>query len=270
MHGLPDFFVDKPPQKTCWLMFKAASLERLHQMRSGLLYMNSLEYFSGLPGEESLALRKDELEAVYGVLRAGPVPGGEAKFLLKIGDGKEIDLGPTAVLTARYPRPKNYMLFCMGAFADGKDGAIPGERDGQLHFDSRFLSFGSHMLLITNAPEFGRRLSGAIAQTSGLFRSDYFHEGYGLVEYKDLATYSGAKGLFTKDTRFSWQNEYRLVLGAEDHLLNQHGGLELQIGSIADISQIVPIQALLDTPISVTRRSFRMVDGKPELLSDED
>ena len=89
-------------------------------------------------------MRKDELEAVYGVLRAGPVPGGEAKFLLKIGDDiKEIDLGPNAVLTASYPRPKNYMLFCMGAFADGQDGVIPGEREGKLHFDSRFLSFGS-------------------------------------------------------------------------------------------------------------------------------
>jgi hypothetical protein len=269
MHGLPDFFVDKPPQKNCWLMFKAANLERLNQMRSGLLYMNSIEYFSKLPGEESIALRKDELEAVYGVLRAGPVPGGEARLLLKIGDkGQEIDLGPTAVLTASYPLPKNYMLFCMGALADGEDGVIPGEREGKLHFDSRFLNFGTHMLLITNAPEFGRRLSSAIAKTSGLFRSDYFHEGHGLVEYKDLATYSGAKGLFIKDARYSWQNEFRIVLGAEDHLLNEHGGLELQIGSIEDISQVVSIQALLDTPINVTRRRFRIVNGKPELLAD--
>ena len=126
------------------------------------------------------------------------------------------------------------------------------------------------MLLITNAPEFGRRLSRAIARTSGLFRSDYFHGGYGLVEYKNLATYSGAKGLFVKDTRYSWQNEFRIVLGAEDHLLNQHGGLELQIGSIKDISQVISIQAILDTPISITRRRFRIVNGKPEQVSDED
>lgn len=265
MQGMPPFFSDQPPDKTCWLMFKASSPERLQQVQAGLLYMNSLEYFSNFPGEENLPLRKDELESVYGVLGAGPIPGGEARFLLRIGDaGEKVDLGPTAVLTAAFPRPRNYMLFCMGALADGPDGSIPGEREGKLYFDERFLSFGSHILLINNAPEFGRRLSTAIARTKGLFHSEYFHEGHGLVQYKDLTNYSGAKGIFVKDSKYSWQREYRIVLGADDYILNSNGGLELQIGSIADISQIVSIQALLDSPISVNRRRFRMVDGKPQ------
>lgn len=151
-------FYDSPPRKDFWTLFKVATQERLLQMQKGLLYMNSLDFFSNLKDEETLPLRADELENVYGVLRAGPNGQGRHSTLsVRIGEEseEEIDLGPNAVLTGRIPRPKNCMLFCMSALAYGPDGAIPGEGEGKLYLDRRFLHFGSHLLLISNPSAFG-------------------------------------------------------------------------------------------------------------------
>ncbi|MFT3850330.1 MAG: hypothetical protein QM739_17145 [Propionivibrio sp.] len=119
---------DPPPQTSLWLPFKVSSYERLAQMQEGLLYMNSLHYFATLPGEEDFALRRDELESVYGIWRAGPRDQGHATLSIRIGESsQEIDLGSNATLKAEFPRPKNTMLFCMSAFADGPDGRLPGQ-----------------------------------------------------------------------------------------------------------------------------------------------
>lgn len=261
-------FDDSPPRKDFWLPFKVSTLERLIQMQKGLLYMNSLEYFANLKDEENLPLRMDEAETVYGVLRAGSHDHGYSTISIKIGDGKEVDLGPKAVITASFPRPRNYMLFCMGAFADGRDGTIPGEVGDRLDFDERFLNFGSHVLVIRAPTEFGIRISNAIASKEGLFGSRHFHGGYGLVDYKPLKSHSGPKGLFTKDIKYAWQRELRLVLGVEDRFLNSRGAFELCIGDLSDISSIVSVQALLDEPILVKRRRYRMIDGKPVQVMD--
>jgi hypothetical protein len=195
-----NFFDDKPPRKDVWLMLKVSTLERLTQMQKGLLYMNSLDYFSNLTGEESLPVRMDDLENVYGVLRAGPHDRGHSKLTMQIGEsGKEFDLGPQAVVTVKYPRPKNYMLFCMTAIADSQDGTIPGQIEDWFYFDKRFLHFGSHVLLISNAPAFGDRISRAISREKGIFGTKFFHDGFGLVDYKPLNNHSGTKGLYTKD-----------------------------------------------------------------------
>lgn len=256
---LSNFFEDEPPSKNYWLMFKVASYERLLQMQSGVLYMNSLDYFSTLDGEDSIALRKDEWERIYGILRAGPNEFGYSTLTIKFGDGEEIDLGPKAVLTAILPRPKNYMIFCMGSLVDGPDGIIPGEAEGKLHFDPRFLEFGSHILLIANATKFSERINAVIARERGLFSTKFFHDGHGLVSYKDLANYSGPIGVYTKDLRYSWQRELRICLGVEDVRLNDRGAYEMKIGDISDISDIIPLQALLDEPLTVNRRMFTKV-----------
>lgn len=248
-------FVASKPRTDFWLLFKVASYDRLVQMQKGLIYMNSLEYFSSLKDEESLALRADELEKVYGILRAGKTPTGHTTLSLKIQD-EEIDMGPEAILTAHFPRAKNTMLFCMGALADGEDGLIPGEVDNKIYFDKRFLEFGSHILLINKHSDFSERINKAIKKTSGAFSSKLFHDGYGLVEYKSLENFSGPIGLYIKDSKYSWQMEFRISFGVEDYCLNPKGAFELEIGDISDISNIIPVQALIDEPLCVKRRTF--------------
>ncbi|EGQ9809396.1 hypothetical protein DC915_RS24900 [Vibrio parahaemolyticus] len=59
-----------PPQKI-WTLFKVSSKERLEQMRKGLIYMNSLDYFASLKDESSgMDTRADPHENAHGVARA--------------------------------------------------------------------------------------------------------------------------------------------------------------------------------------------------------
>ncbi|MBF38327.1 MAG: hypothetical protein CMF20_04385 [Idiomarinaceae bacterium] len=236
-------------------------------MQKGLLYMNSLEYFSNLEGEESLALRADKLEKVYGILRAGNTPSGYATLSIKVND-EEVDLGSDAVLTAHFPRPENTMLFCMGAFADNEDGLILNEIDGKIHFDKRFLDFGSHVLLINKPSEFSYRINKAIKKLPGTFSSKLLDDGYGLVDYKPLENYSGPIGLYIKDCKYSWQMEFRISFGVHKQCLNSKGALELNIGDISDISDIVPVQALIDKPFEVKRRTFVKVGDAYEQINN--
>ncbi len=255
--SVENYFTPERPKTDCWLLFKVSSYERLVQMQKGLLYMNSLDYFSTLKAEEALALRADQLERVYGILRAGKNHKGISTLSIKTDQTEEFDLGPDATVEITVPQPKNTMLFCMGAFADGKDNIIPGEVDGLLHFDKRFLEFGSHLLLITNKSEFARRLNTAASNSDGIFNSDLFQGNHGLVDYKELNEYSGPLGLYIKDKRYEWQVEYRICFGVEKHYLNKSGAFEFNIGDISDISHIISIKDMIDKPSEIKRGFLR-------------
>ena len=257
-YNIEELLQDKPPKTDFWLLFKVSSPERLMQMQKGLLYMNSLEYFSSLKNEETLPLRVDELEKVQGILRAGQTDEGFRQIIINCGDKRgDIDLGPDAIIKSEFTRAKNTMIFCMGALTDGQDGVIPGEADNTIIFDDRFLEFGSHLLLISNAMEFSNRINKAIKDESGVFGSKDFHGSMGVVDYKPLQNYSGPIGIYTKDISYSWQMEYRLCFGFENHCLNSQGAYELNIGDISDISKIIPVQTLIDQPIKIERRTFQ-------------
>lgn len=260
-------FLAEDPKKNFWLLFKVASYERLLQMQKGLLYMNSLEYFSTLEDEEDIALRLDEKEKVFGILRAGLNEKKFSTLSLKVGDEKEIDLGSEAIFTAEFPKPKNTMIFCMGALADDESGRMPGEVDDKVYFDPKFLEFGEHILLITKPKDFGERISQEIASNKQLFSSELFNSSYGLVKYEQLENYSGPIGLFIKDEKYSWQLEYRVAFGAEDHCLNENGALEFNIGDISDISHIMPVQALIDEPLTIKRRMYKKTGDTYEQIS---
>jgi hypothetical protein len=263
-----EYFDDESPRKDFWLAFKVSSFERLTQMQNGLLYMNSLDYFSNLPGEDLLPLRSDELESVWGTWRAGPNAKGVGKLSMRIGDSKdEIDLGPESVITARFTQAKNYMLFCMGAFTDlDMNNEASGETEGNLVVDEKFGGFGTHVLFIEKPSEFGNRISKALSGNEGVFGTDFTHDGLGLITYKDLANYSGPKGLYVKDEQYSWQKELRLAFCVDSHLLNKRGAYELNIGDISDISRICTVQSLIDNPLNFKKRKYRVVDGKPILV----
>jgi hypothetical protein len=68
-----------------------------------------------------------------------------------------------------------------------------------------------------------------------------FHDGNGLVDYKLLEKYSGPIGLYTKDSKYSWKMEFRLMFGIEDQCLNDNGAYELNIGDISYISYMVSV-----------------------------
>jgi hypothetical protein len=250
-------FAPYTPNRNAWLLFKVGSLEHLTAMQHGLLYMNSLTYFSKLENEASGSLRGDSLEPVLGRIYGGPAGKYFNKFSLRIQDGDKeqvFDVSDNAVLTVEIPDPANVMIFCFSAFADDETGKIPGETNGELRLDKRLLEFGSHMLLIRDAGAFSAQINNAIKKSPYLYGSKYFQGGYGLVEYVNLEHTSSHIGLFRKDKRYSWQHEFRFCFGVRNEGLNSNGAFEFQIGDISKITEILPLESVLQKPFSITRR----------------
>jgi hypothetical protein len=136
-------------------------------------------------------------------------------------------------------------------------------QNGSLKFSERFREFGTHVLRITNPSEFFRRFSQVIAAHPYLYGSPFFEGGYGQVDYVDFTHYNGPIGLFRKPVEYAWQREYRLCLGAEAEALNDRGGLELNIGDLSDITQIIPVESFTTHPVTIIPRRYKIVDGKP-------
>jgi hypothetical protein len=258
-------FASYAPNRNAWLLFKVGSLERLTAMQHGLLYMNSLAYFSKLENELAGWLRGDPLESTLGRIYGGPAGKHLHKFTLRIGGGneaKEFDISNNAVLTVEVPDPPNVMIFCFSALADDETGRIPGESNGELSLDKRLLGFGSHMLLIRNAPALSARITDAISKNPYLYGSKYFEGGYGLIEYVDLERFSGNIGLFRKGKEYSWQHEFRFCLGVRNEALNPDGAFELQIGDISDITTLLPLESILQKPFTIKRRMVKKVGNE--------
>lgn len=251
-------FEPHQPDKNVIFTFKVGSKSRLEKMRKGLIYMNSLNYFSSIEENTSISLRRDPLEKTYSRATAGKTEKGHSRLMLSVGDaGKNntVDLGENAVVTMEYGEPDNIMIFCMSAFyfSNDGDGKISGEVNGTLPLDKRFLEFGSHILVIRNVSEFANRLNDAISSNSNVYWSENLHEMYGVVEYKDLKLYSGHIGLFRKDLEYKWQREFRICFGVHNKGLNKEGAFELNIGSLSDITEIISVQAMLDKPLTFKR-----------------
>lgn len=250
-----------PPEDQIWLLFKVSTKQRLKQMQKGLLYMNSLDYFSSLIAEGTMDTRADSFENVQGVLRAGPTKDGYCKLAITLGH-QQFELGSKAIITAKYQNTKNIMLFCMGCIARGPNGTIVGEKNDEVVFDKRLREFGDHVLIIKNSFEFSKRYAKALKIRKGIYKPQHLHKGFGSIEYTNMYSFSGAKGIYKKDIRFEWQREFRLAIGAEDHALNSNGALELRIGNIADISDITPIDALIEKPIKTKRTPVKQIGNK--------
>lgn len=251
---------DRMPNKQCYMLFKAANLDRLHALQRGLLYMNSVDYFAKLEGEDGTALRRDELENVYLKLSSGIRGGVVSELALQVEGHGEIVLNPETTMTLHLPRPQTIMLYCLGSLSARHDGQILGVENGMLQFSERFREFGTHVLRVTNHAEFSRRLSQAIASHPHLYNSPFFEGGYGQVDYIDFSNYSGPIGLFRKSIEYAWQREYRLCFGAEPEALNDRGALELNIGDLSDITQIITVESFTSNPITLIQR---IIDGEP-------
>ncbi|WP_161627856.1 hypothetical protein [Salinisphaera shabanensis] len=253
---------DVVPNRQFWLLFKISSKERLIAMQRGLLYMNSLAYFAGIEGESSDSLRGDPDEPVLARVRGGQHGEYIYKFTLTVGDGsnkQQFDVTENSVMQVTVPSPSNVMVFCFSALADGSDGTMPGEANGELWLDQRLEQFGDHLLLIRDARVLSDRISKAVAAHRGLYDSEYFQGGYGRVEYGDADSGPETLGLFHKPKRYEWQREFRFVLGADQRYLNKKGALELQIGDISDITDLIPLQKLFESPFKISRRLVKKV-----------
>ncbi|MFM5356124.1 hypothetical protein ACET95_03925 [Aeromonas veronii] len=262
MHFLDIFKNDRQQLKKYWILMKVAPLERLIQMQKGLLYMNSLDYFSNLKGEDGLKVRSDEIESIYAKFETGILKDGHRiEMSFSHSHFGSIDIPRGTKISVNVPSSKNVFLYCMTCIADSN---IVNDT---YYMDRRMAKFGSHTLIINNSYEFFARYTKAINNNPGLYFHKYMDGGCGLIDYMRLSKHSGKIGLFIKDKTYAWQKEYRFVIGATDEILNESGALELNIGDISDITTIVKTKDFIRSPGKITRsRVYQDTDGIYKLL----
>ncbi|OZY45834.1 hypothetical protein [Pseudomonas lundensis] len=257
-----DAFQDRTPNRQCWLLFRAGSRSRLEQFQKGKMYMNSVEFFSGMKDEKATALRKDELEKNYLKFHSRQDGDRISELFIEVNE-EQFSLGPNAVMHVNLPNPSNIFIFCMAALAEGMDGTIQGEEHGAVTLSSRFVEFGDSVLVVKSNVEFSRRLNAAIASNSHLFSSPFFEGGFGQVDYVDMKARNGIVGLFRKDLEYQWQREYRFCIGADSEILNSDGALELDLGDLSDITSIVPVEQFASQAITLKRGLIEIKNGVP-------
>lgn len=193
--------------KTKVMALKMLPESRLKSFLDGDLYMNSAAYFKKL--ESGDAVRADQHEGLEWARQVAEVSVQD--------DGKWIPIGGLInPVTYSTEKSADFNMFCMYMFTDQLDDP----------FDGRNLGFGDAFALITNLPEFIRRVRLAANALERPF-------GHGPVEYVDPKTHDGPMGAFRKFTSYSYQNEFRLAI---------EGGngepITLKIGDIRDITFI--------------------------------
>ncbi|WP_157234671.1 hypothetical protein WKI13_13225 [Teredinibacter turnerae] len=94
--------------------------------------------------------------------------------------------------------------------------------------------FGDTAIVISDPADFVTRLKNEV------INKGYLHDRQ-LVEYRDLRGFHGKVGPFIKDLTYKHQNELRVIVHRQEI---QHPELTINIGSIEDISCIIPTSEL--------------------------
>lgn len=198
------------------MIAKLLPSRHLDAFLDGNLHMNNAAYFRTLEGDGGLRSDSDE-----GIEWARQV----TSLSLQDEDGAWIPIGGL-INPVKYwtDESVDFNMFCMYMFSDQPDDV----------FDDRNLAFGDTYVLITNLPEFIRRVrEAAIKLGRGL--------GHGPVEYVSHVSHDGPMGPFRKFAHYSHQKEFRIAL--------KGGGgaaTTLKIGDIRDICGHGPLSELGD------------------------
>ena len=200
---------------TCFKV-KFGQLEHLQLLQKGTVYCSTLKYFTEL---EDGKTRGDE---------------DENAFDFKTFNNPELLIKPANDPKAEYKKLNaNWVqmvsrnsnihgnLLCLHCV-----DVTLAETEGILEIDEKNGEFGSHVLVLLNTAEFEERVYDELDKRKMKFAC-------GPVEYIDLKNFTGRKSLFQKDLKYSYQNEFRIVIDS-----NLQTPLLLDIGDISSISKI--------------------------------
>ena len=200
----------------------------------GELYARRLSWFKKLEGDDG---RGDEYEAAIMPRRDNPIIHLEAKDIVS-GEVEEFTIRPEDLAAPPILQPEHFdhvNVFCMYAAHSGdlKEVSEDNIQDykRQLELPEDYLELGRHAVVITDTPEFLRRLKVGAER-----------EGYkicrGLVKYYDPEVGIPMAPLdigivFTKRKKYAYQREYRFAIDT-----GTSGGepITLNIGAIGDIA----------------------------------
>ncbi len=198
-------------------------------INDGLLYMNTLEFFRSYE-EEDESLRADQYEGLV----ASYDPKNVEMTLAKNGTVIE----PIGKIDIYQPLEDAINLYCVAMITDA-------ELTNPFLLDKRFEKFGSKAVVIEGSRinTFLERLSNAIdADTSlGSIYSNGKFSGY--VSYVHRNSHLPYLDAFNKFNDYSWQKEFRIVLGRE----TGSGALPLKIGNLSDIAYVTDTKDIVKT-----------------------
>jgi hypothetical protein len=198
------------------VLIKFGELEHLRQLQHGLLYCNSLDYFSKLEKENPAA------DSYENVTELKDLSGGTFEFWPAEFPKPEHPLSLTPEWSQWATRNGHLgNIFCL-YFLD----ADQLDRTKGYQIDVRNGRKDNCFLIIEQIQTFQRRIIDQADKQGIKWRM-------GFVRYVNLKKYSGPKDVFQKDLRFDHEKEWRT------HFLNPRDSpLQLQIGSISDITML--------------------------------
>ena len=187
----------------------------------GTIFLNTFDYFQT---QENNNFRGDPEEATVQI-KNFPDPENYVIELTDTKTGESIRKIPGEVFLS-YKNLNAGNLYCMTCIKHSDF------KKGKFQIDSKLEEFGDHALLINNPKEFKVRLEKEI------YKSKFKYQARA-IRYYDKWKHNGPLTLFHKSVDYSYQNEFRIVVPN-----NSNKPIKLNIGSLADISQIVKTERL--------------------------
>jgi hypothetical protein len=184
--------------------------------RKGRLYMNTLEYFRTLEGNDE---RADPFEGTLSLLQASRSQiivdgGGKAARIDSLFGQVKLSAGNAA----------DYNVFCMFAVTDTSQKDLTSNTNKKLGDYAAFVIDGDAFL-----DRVGRHL-----------REKAYPFNHGLVSYVDIERHHGVYGPFVKPAKHAAENEFRILIRTD-----RKCPVILDVGDLSDIVFVCPTEELL-------------------------
>ena len=223
-----------PNKTTRYIMFLVKFFERreyANDFLSGRLYANRLSYFKNIEGAGDTN-RGDKYEGTV-------VWGQPGRIQIKINEHDiSNDLAGPASMSLHRLEHFNVLCFYAGYIRNYNSQLTEAEIKNQLIIPRQCDKFGQYAVVIKDGAEFFKRVKQATNARD-------YREAHGIVKYYDPDTFHGnfpgISGAFRKQERFSYEQEYRIVIETG---IAGTWPLVLDIGDISDITMPSSIQEI--------------------------
>jgi hypothetical protein len=216
------------------LFIKIGKLEHLKILqKEGLLHCATLQYFANLKDAQG---KGDSLENVVNLTFYEDA----MMYLIPedLNTGKIVPLNISG--SHKYGKIKSHCgnLYCLYSFNFNN---LPLNQIQKFIVDGQL---GTHALIINNSDIFFKRLERTLKNEKLQYQS-------GFIEYIDFSKYSGDKNFFQKDIKFEKQKEFRILIH-----YSEEQDLQLKIGKLDDISDLISVEELLQKIVIHTNTNF--------------
>ena len=233
-----------PNKTTRYIMFLVKFFETreyANGFMSGRLYANRLSYFKKIE-DAGDTHRGDKYEGTV-------VWGQPGRIQIEInGHDMSNDLAGPASLSLNRLDHFNVVCFYAGYIRNYSPTLTEDEIKNQLIIPRKCEEFGQYAVVIKDNAEFFNRVKRAT-------NAKNYREMHGLVKYYDPDTFHGhfpgISGAFRKQEKFSYEQEYRIVIETG---IAGSCPLVLDVGDISDITMLSNIQEINQNLQVIDRR----------------